>query len=107
MLSANADGLINAVGTYMAHCTFRNQSDDGFNSMGRGEFVNTVQGGAILHTGVGRGCDGELLTVFDPVRGVYRGNFHVKDIVFGDALSYKDGILTINKGHIVIIDGKS
>ena len=25
------------------------------------------------------------------------GNFHVKDIVFGDALSYKDGILTINK----------
>lgn len=78
MLSANADGLINAVGTYMAHCTFRNQSDDGFNSMGRGEFVNAVQGGALLHTGVGRGCDGELLTVFDPVRGVYRGNFHVK-----------------------------
>jgi len=25
------------------------------------------------------------------------GNFHVTDIVFGDALSYKDGVLTINK----------
>ncbi len=78
MLSANADGLINAPGTYMSRCTFRNQSDDGFNSMGRGEFVNAVQDGAILHTGVGRGREGELLVIFDPVRGVYRGNFHVK-----------------------------
>lgn len=25
------------------------------------------------------------------------GNFHVKDIVFGDKLSFKDGVLTINK----------
>jgi hypothetical protein len=25
------------------------------------------------------------------------GNFHVTDIVFGDSLSYKDGVLTINK----------
>ena len=25
------------------------------------------------------------------------GNFHVKDIVFGDELSYRDGILTVNK----------
>ena len=78
MLSANADGLITSPGTYMAHCTFRNQSDDGFNSMGRGEFVNAVQDGAILHEGVGLGRDGELLVVLDPVRGVYRGNLHVK-----------------------------
>ena len=78
MLSANADGLITSSGTYMAHCTFRNQSDDGFNSMGRGVFVNAVQGGAILHEGVGLGRDGELLVVLDPVRGVYRGNLHVK-----------------------------
>lgn len=25
------------------------------------------------------------------------GNFHVKDIAFGDTLSFKDGVLTINK----------
>ena len=25
------------------------------------------------------------------------GNFHVSDIVFGDELSFRDGILTINK----------
>ena len=25
------------------------------------------------------------------------GNFHVKDIVFGDELSFRDGVLTINK----------
>ena len=25
------------------------------------------------------------------------GNFYVKDIVFGDELSFKDGVLTINK----------
>ena len=25
------------------------------------------------------------------------GNFHVKDIVFGDQLSFRDGVLTINK----------
>lgn len=25
------------------------------------------------------------------------GNFYVKDIVFGDELSFRDGVLTINK----------
>ena len=84
LLSANADGLINASGTYMAHCAFRNQSDDGFNSMGRGGFVNAVQDGAILHDPLWRGAHDELMVVFDPVRGVYRGNFRAhgpQDIV--------------------------
>ena len=29
------------------------------------------------------------------------GNFHVKDIVFGDKTSYKDGVLTVNKEEAI------
>ena len=29
------------------------------------------------------------------------GNFHVKDIVFGDKTSYNDGVLTVNKEEAI------
>ena len=29
------------------------------------------------------------------------GNFHVKDIVFGEKTSFKNGVLTINKGEAI------
>lgn len=29
------------------------------------------------------------------------GNFHVKDIVFGDTLSYSNGVLTVNKEELL------
>lgn len=29
------------------------------------------------------------------------GNFHVKDIVFGDKTAFKDGVLTVNKGEAI------
>jgi len=79
LLSANADGLINSVGTCMMRCEIRNQSDDGFNSMARGEFVNGVSGAdALLHARVGRGTPGELLVLVDPATGQYRGNAFAK-----------------------------
>ena len=30
------------------------------------------------------------------------GNFYVKDIKFGDKLSFDDGVLTINKKHLIL-----
>ena len=90
LLSANADGLINSVGTCMLRCAFRNQSDDGFNSMARGEFVNGVaDGDALLHARVGRGVADELLVLVDPATGQYRGNLFARD--GGQSVAWRQG----------------
>jgi len=90
LLSANADGLINSVGTCMMRCEIRNQSDDGFNSMARGEFVSGVAGElALLHARVGRGIPGELLVVTDPATGQYRGNLFAAD--GGESVPWRKG----------------
>ena len=79
VLSANADGCINSSGTCLIGCEIRNQSDDGVNSMSRGEFVNAADGAeALLHPRLGRGVAGELMVAVDPVTGQYRGNLFAK-----------------------------
>lgn len=78
LMSANADGLICAHGTYMAHCSFRSQSDDGFNAMCRGGFIDSQPDArSLVHEGVGRFAAGDLLLAVDPVTGQYRGNLRV------------------------------
>jgi len=90
MLSANADGLICSSGTCLMRSVFRNQSDDGFNAMSRGVFVNgTVAEDGLLHDRMGRNVPGEMMLVVDPATGRYRGNLFAR--AAGDFTPWRDG----------------
>jgi hypothetical protein len=95
MMSTNADGLICSHGTYMAHCSFRCQGDDGFNSMCRGGFINAQPDArSLVHEGIGCFAVGDLLLAVNPVTGQYRGNLRVTRVAKNTIWREKGAYLT-------------
>lgn len=82
-LSTNADTFFNSRGSYLAHCSFRNQNDDGCNSHSRGRIIGAVKddGRTIYQRpSGGRTRSGDIVQVIRPLTGEFVAQVHVAKV---------------------------
>lgn len=82
-LSTNADTFFNSRGSYLAHCSFHNQNDDGCNSFSRGRIVGAVKddGHTIYQRkSGGRTRKGDIVQIIRPLTGEFVAQVHVESV---------------------------